>query len=95
MELGGVWVMSDFEKWFESQDFYTNMRFNYGNNLFNKELGVYCILPVQIAYKAWSENQSKIEQLEKRISNALKVLNDASPTMLDKKAIRILRGAND
>ena len=48
--------------------------------------------PYDAARIAWSHQQSKIEQLEKRISDALKVLSDASPTMLDKKAIRILRG---
>lgn len=34
-------------------------------------------------------------ELKKRIDDALKVLNDASPTMLNKKAIKILKGAVD
>lgn len=34
----------------------------------------------------------KNKELQKRIDDALKVLNDASPTMLDKKAIKILKG---
>lgn len=36
--------------------------------------------------------QSEVDELKKRIDDALKVLNDASPTMLDKKAIKILKG---
>lgn len=39
--------------------------------------------------------QSEVNELKKRIEGALKVLNDASPTMLDKKAVKILKGAVD
>lgn len=37
--------------------------------------------------------QSEIDELKRRIGDALKVLNDASPTMLNKKAVKILKGA--
>ncbi len=45
--------MSDFEKWFVDQDFYTNMRFIHGDKLFNRDGDVYRILPVQMTYRAW------------------------------------------
>lgn len=48
------------------------------------------------ARKEWHEcyvrSRESQNELQKRIDDALKVLNDASPTMLDKKAIRILKG---
>lgn len=44
--------------------------------------------------KVWLHKQQEVDELKKRIEDALKVLNDASPTMLDKKAIRILKGEN-
>ncbi|QQN40528.1 hypothetical protein [Acinetobacter sp. CS-2] len=56
--------MSDFEKWFVDQDFYTNMRFTYGENLFHKDLGVYRILPVQMAFKAWEDQKAKLNNME-------------------------------
>lgn len=46
--------MSDFEKWFKDQDFYTNMRFIHGDKLFDKDGDVYRILPVQMTYQGWS-----------------------------------------
>jgi len=46
--------MSDFEKWFEDQDFYTNMRFIHGDKLFDKDGDVYRVLPVQMVYQGWS-----------------------------------------
>lgn len=46
--------MSDFEKWFEGQDFYTNMRFIHGDKLFDKDDGAYRVLPVQMVYQGWS-----------------------------------------
>ena len=55
--------MSEFERWFADQDFYTNMRFIHGDNLFSKDGDVYRVLPVQMANVAWGENQSKIDQL--------------------------------
>ena len=47
--------MGDFEKWFEDQDFYTNMRFIHGDNLFSKDGDVYRVLPVQMACMAYQE----------------------------------------
>lgn len=54
-----------YEDWFINQEFYTNMRFIHGDNLFSKDGGVYRVLPVQMTYVAFSEQQSQIEQLEK------------------------------
>ncbi len=51
--------MINFEEWFKNQDFYTNMRFVYGDRLFIKENGVYCVLSVNIAFKAWEAGQGE------------------------------------
>lgn len=51
--------MSDFEKWFAAQDFYTNMRFIHGDKLFDKDGDVYRVLPVQMTYLAWSEQRQR------------------------------------
>ena len=51
--------MSDFEKWFEDQDFYTNMRFIHGDKLFDKDGDVYRILPVQMTYQGWSSQRQR------------------------------------
>ena len=51
--------MSDFERWFEDQDFYTNMRFIHGDKLFDKDGDVYRVLPVQMAYQGWSTQRQR------------------------------------
>ncbi|SPJ21265.1 hypothetical protein PFCIP103579_2409 [Prolinoborus fasciculus] len=51
--------MNDFEKWFEDQDFYTNMRFIHGDKLFDKDGDVYRVLPVQMTYLAWSTQRQR------------------------------------
>lgn len=51
--------MSDFEKWFEDQDFYTNMRFIYGDKLFDKDGDVYRVLPVQMTYQGWNTQRQR------------------------------------
>jgi len=51
--------MSDFEKWFEDQDFYTNMRFTHGDKLFDKEGDVYRVLPVQMTYQGWNTQRQR------------------------------------
>lgn len=51
--------MSDFEKWFEDQDFYTNMRFIHGDKLFDKDGDVYRVLPVQMTYQGWSSQRQR------------------------------------
>lgn len=51
--------MSDFEKWFKDQDFYTNMRFIHGDKLFDKDGDVYRVLPVQMVYQGWSEQRQR------------------------------------
>lgn len=51
--------MIDFEKWFMDQDFYTNMRFIYGDALFVKDGFVYRVLPVQMTYLGWASSRTK------------------------------------
>ena len=51
--------MSDFEKWFEDQDFYTNMRFIHGDKLFDKDGDIYRVLPVQMTYQGWSSQRQR------------------------------------
>ncbi|ENW29398.1 hypothetical protein [Acinetobacter lwoffii] len=51
--------MSDFEKWFEDQDFYTNMRFIHGDKLFDRDGDVYRVLPVQMVYQGWNTQRQR------------------------------------
>ena len=51
--------MSEFEKWFEDQDFYTNMRFIHGDKLFDRDGGAYRVLPVQMTYQGWSSQRQR------------------------------------
>ena len=51
--------MSDFERWFEDQDFYTNMRFIHGDKLFDKDGDVYRVLPVQMVYQGWNTQRQR------------------------------------
>jgi hypothetical protein len=51
--------MSDFERWFEDQDFYTNMRFIHGDKLFDKDGDVYRVLPVRMTYQGWSSQRQR------------------------------------
>lgn len=51
--------MSDFEKWFEAQYFYTNMRFVHGDALFIKDGDVYRVLLVQMAWEAFKHIRQK------------------------------------
>src|SRR5690606_1841626 len=51
--------MSDSERWFEDQDFYTNMRFIHGDKLFDKDGDVYRVLPVQMTYQGWNTQRQR------------------------------------
>nr|WP_227554934.1 hypothetical protein [Acinetobacter lwoffii] len=51
--------MSDFEKWFKDQDFYTNMRFIHGDKLFDRDGDVYRVLPVQMVYQGWNTQRQR------------------------------------
>ena len=51
--------MSEFEKWFKNQDFYTNMRFIHGDKLFDKDGDVYRVLPVQMTYQGLSSQRQR------------------------------------
>lgn len=62
--------MSEFEKWFADQEFYTNMRFIHGDALFVKDGFVYRVLPVQMTYVAWSEKHVEYAEL-RQVSVAL------------------------
>lgn len=59
--------MSEFEKWFEDQDFYTNMRFIHGDKLFDKDGGAYRVLPVQMTYLAWLVGRAAIQEMDEVI----------------------------
>ena len=54
--------MSDFEKWFKDQGFYTNMRFIHGDKLFDKDGDVYRVLPVQMTYQGWSSQRQRSKE---------------------------------
>ena len=81
-------MKSKFEQWFKQQPFYLNLRFIHGDQIFTSENSVYRVLAVQIAWMTWQEQQ-------KRIDKALRVLLDSSPTMISKKAIKILKGGDE
>lgn len=55
--------MDKFEEWFQSQDFYTNLRFIHGDALFLKDGDVYRVLVVRTASKAWQEQQKRVDEL--------------------------------
>lgn len=59
--------MSEFEKWFKDQDFYTNMRFIHGDKLFDKDGDVYRVLPVQMTYLAWLVGRAGIKEMDEVI----------------------------
>ena len=59
--------MSEFEKWLEDQDFYTNMRFIHGDKLFDKDGGAYRVLPVQMTYLAWLVGRAGIKEMDEVI----------------------------
>ena len=56
--------MTEFEHWFCLQNFYTNMRFIHGDNLFSKDGDVYRVLPVQIAHQAWISRNESLNNME-------------------------------
>lgn len=58
-----VRAMDNFEEWFQSQDFYTNLRFIHGDALFLKDGDVYRVLVVRTASKAWQEQQKRVDEL--------------------------------
>ena len=72
--------MGEFEKWFMDQDFYTNMRFIHGDNLFSKDGDVYRVLPVQMAYQVWISRNESLNNMEscyiemKQENNQLKAI---------------------
>lgn len=91
--------MSDFEKWFEDQDFYTNMRFIHGDKLFDKDGDVYRVLPVQMTYLAWLVGRAAIQEMdeviklqdadlrkyEKQIESLKEQLNNMEACYIEKK----------
>jgi len=63
-----VRAMDNFEEWFQSQDFYTNLRFIHGDALFLKDGDVYRVLVVRTASKAWQEQQKRVDEQAKEIN---------------------------
>lgn len=61
--------MSQFEQWFEQQDFYTNMRFIHGDALFTKDGDVYRVLPVQMTYTAHKHQQAEKVGFQKLVKS--------------------------
>lgn len=59
-------AMDNFEEWFTSQDFYTNLHFIHGDALFFKDGDVYRVLTVRIASEAWQEQQKEIRWLNNK-----------------------------
>lgn len=51
--------MSEFDTWFEDQDFYANMRYIHGDRLFLKDGDVYRVLPVQMVYVSFNHSKRK------------------------------------
>ncbi len=60
--------MEKFEEWFQSQDFYTNLRFIHSDALFLKDGDVYRVLVVRTASKAWQEQQKRVDEQAKEIN---------------------------
>lgn len=81
--------MIDFEKWFESQDFYTNMRFIHGDALFHKDGDVYRILPVHIAFESWFASActsiNHIHRLQRERDQLKAQLNNMEACYIQKK----------
>ncbi|MFW1807611.1 hypothetical protein ACG9Z8_06435 [Acinetobacter ursingii] len=77
--------MDNFEEWFQSQDFYTNLRFIHGDALFLKDGGVYRVLTVRIASEAWQEQQKIIDHQRTRI---LQLESKLSQSEIDQSSLR-------
>ncbi|RLL42973.1 hypothetical protein D9K79_11440 [Acinetobacter cumulans] len=81
--------MSDFEKWFEDQDFYANMRFIYGDKLFDKDGDVYRVLPVHIAFESWFASActsiDHIHRLQRERDQLKTQLNNMEACYIEKK----------
>lgn len=97
--------MSDFEKWFAAQDFYTNMRFIHGDKLFDKDGDVYRVLPVQMTYLAWNTQRKQVEAVSHMLEGDLKYVEQDRRGNFEflqmamirclRDDIKALRGAND
>lgn len=86
--------MSDFEKWFKDQDFYTNMRFIHGDKLFDKDGDVYRVLPVQMTYQGWSSQRQRSKDEFVALTQEWHTKGwNARQGEIDE--LKALRGAND
>lgn len=81
--------MSEFEKWFEDQDFYANMRFIHGDKLFDKDGDVYRVLPVHIAFESWFASActsiDHIHRLQRERDQLKTQLNNIEACYIEKK----------
>ena len=103
--------MSDFERWFEDQDFYTNMRFIHGDKLFDKDGDIYRVLPVQMTYQGWSSQRQRSKDefvaltqewhakgwnaRQGEIDQLKAQLNNMEACYIEKKKVEELRGRID
>lgn len=83
---------SNFEEWFQSQDFYTNLRFIYGDALFLKDSDVYRVLVVRIASKAWQHQRKQVDELQARVDKAPDLIECMLARSLDNPEIQELCG---
>lgn len=68
----------NFEDWFKTQDFYLNMRFKYGDNLFNKNGDIYQIATVNMIKLAFDYCGNTFEKVKVIDNKTLDWVNNAS-----------------
>lgn len=44
-----------FKEWVKSSSEYHVLLSNYGSNLFNRDMGEFCCLPIRLAYRLWEK----------------------------------------
>lgn len=71
-------MILNFEGWFKTQDFYLNMRFKYGDNLFNKNGDIYQIATVNMIKLAFDYCGNTFEKVKVIDNKTLDWVNDAS-----------------
>lgn len=64
-----------FEQFIKNSPNYNRLVFIHGERLFIFEDGQYKNLHVQLAWEVWQEQQKKIDELQKRVDAALKMIS--------------------